>query len=481
MAGLSNSGWQTKRLPEVITDLREEAAEIFQDLLTDPNDVVDTSGDTTLGRLIGLVSPSLADVWEAAQGVYSAFDPNSATGIALDNLVAIGGITRKPASPTTAVGYFEGDLNASLYSGVVVKSTVSGAEYTTGGVVGFTPNRCQGIGVSVRTVDVSNSYTIRYRLSVNTPYIAITVSSGPTPSVETILAAFEAEIANNHNTLTTYRKNGRLYIQAAVNFQQHDFTVSSNLKLDKVVKAGSLIANVVGAIEDPAGSISTILTPVLGWDSITNPQDAEVGSLVETDEELRTRFRNTKFQRATNISESLYSAIFALDGVNNIVLYENDTNAVNEYGVLPHSFLTLIDGGVAEDIAQAIWQNRPVGIASQGNTAVNITDAFGFTRTIHFSRPVHVDVFIEIDIETNAQFPQSGEDLIREALVSYINNLTINDDVVYSRLYTPINSVPGHQVNGLRIGTSVESLGYTNIVTNFDEIPKTANLKITFV
>ncbi|MGC3003985.1 hypothetical protein ACPF8X_37830, partial [Streptomyces sp. G35A] len=94
MAGLTNNGWETKRLPEILTDLRTRAGVIFQDLLEDPNDVVDTSEDSTIGRFIGLITPAITDLWEAGHGMYTAFDPNSATRIPLDNIVALSGITR---------------------------------------------------------------------------------------------------------------------------------------------------------------------------------------------------------------------------------------------------------------------------------------------------------------------------------------------------------------------------------------------------
>ena len=52
----------------------------------------------------------------------------------------------------------------------------------------------------------------------------------------------------------------------------------------------------------------------------------------------------------------------------------------------------------------------------------------------------------------------------------YIDSLKIGEDVVYSRLYTPINSVSGFQVDSLKIGTSPSPTGTSNIVIDFDEI-----------
>lgn len=481
MAGLTNNGWETKRLPEILTDLRTRAGVIFQDLLEDPNDVVDTSEDSTIGRFIGLITPAITDLWEAGHGMYTAFDPNSATRIPLDNIVALSGITRLSQLPTRADMYLTASVGITVPSASVVRSDLTAIDYSTVSDVVFDPTQTVGVGINVVTLDVNNSYTIRYRASSDSSYISITVSSTSTPSIEGIYSAFETAVQNNHQDLYTSRENGRLFIRPVTNFQLFDFEVSDNLAISKVVKTVAVEASVAGPIEQAANTIATIRTPVLGWDSATNPQAASAGRYEETDEQLRARWRNTKFQFATNIVESLYSSIFSLEGVTNVVIYENDTDEVDEIGVNPHSFLTLVDGGLESDIAKAIWQNRPAGIGSQGNTAIDIVDSFGYVRTVNFSRPVEVPIFIELSIQTDSRFPEDGENKIREALISYINNLTINDDVVYSRLYTPINTVAGHQVNSLRIGTSSDNLGFSNVTTNFDEIAKTQAVNIVFV
>ena len=94
MAGVTETGFVTKRLGEIITGLKENAKPIFQDLVP-PGDEVDTGDTSTIGRFVGLVSPSLDDLWQAAHSIYLAFDINSATGVSLDNLVEIGGIVRQ--------------------------------------------------------------------------------------------------------------------------------------------------------------------------------------------------------------------------------------------------------------------------------------------------------------------------------------------------------------------------------------------------
>ena len=127
MAGLTNTGFTVNRMSDILTSLRAEAVQLFQDQVQ-PGDIVDTSDSAILGRLIGLVTPSLVDLWEAAQQDYAAFDPNSATGIALDNLVALGGLSRQGETYSTSSVILSGD-NGKLVSSLTVGSLVDTSQW----------------------------------------------------------------------------------------------------------------------------------------------------------------------------------------------------------------------------------------------------------------------------------------------------------------------------------------------------------------
>ena len=59
--------------------------------------------------------------------------------------------------------------------------------------------------------------------------------------------------------------------------------------------------------------------------------------------------------------------------------------------------------------------------------------------------------------------------------------MSIGQDVLYSRLYTPINSVKGHQVDSMLIGTTNPPTGTANIVTAFDQVGQVLPENITFI
>lgn len=480
MAGITDQGFVIKRLADILADDRALAVQLFQDLVQ-PQDTVDVSDSSALGRLISLAAPSEADLWEAAQEVYAAFDPNSATGIALDNLVAYAGITRKEQTFTTSSILVAGDTNTLIPVGQTVSSSFTGEQFTTVGAISLSPSNASGITVSVVTLANSTAYSISYSNTTSTN--TITFTSDASATYDEILNGLRTVIIGAHPSLTATvvgaGATGTLVINRNDIFQTVNFTTTANLGIVKVRTVGEVVATIAGVIVQPANTIDTILTPMLGWDSVINPVAATPGTERETDEELRLRFRNGKYDRATNTLDAIYSALINLDNVSEVTIYENDTSVVDGNGVPAHSFLPIVVGGLSTDIANAIWENKPIGILSYGNTTVSINDVQGFAHNVSFSRPNAVVIYISMDITTDVNFPANGNDAIRSALIQYFaDNLGTGDDVIYSRLYTPINSIPGHEVVSLTVGTSPSPVGTSNVIIPFDGIASLSSVNI---
>lgn len=479
--GLTEQGFVLKRLQDILNEQRQKAVELFISLVP-PGDSVDTSDSSALGRIIALDAAGDSDLWEVAQMVYSAFDPNSATGLALDNIVAYGGISRFGESFSTAVAVFSGDNGTLIPSGNTVRASISGNQFTTVGSVALNPSAASSITVTVGTVTNNTAYTITYSTSTSTSNTVTYTSDSSATNME-ILNGLKSVIDSAHPLLSASVAGTTLVINKVDLFQTSNFSTSGNLNITKVKKIGNLQSFVVGVIEQEANTIDTIVTPVLGWDSVTNPLAASPGSLRETDEELRIRFRNTKLERSSNILDSLYSTLLNVDGVTEVAIYENDTDITDSNGVLPHSFLPVVLGGSSQLIAESIWKNKPLGILSQGNTEVDITDSQGFVHTIGFERPNPVTVYVTINLSLNPEdpniFPGDGVDQIKQAIINYAaTNFGVGDDVIFSRLYTPINLIPGHQIDSLFVGTSPNPVTSANVVIDFNEISSFESVNI---
>lgn len=480
MAGLTNQGLDILSLTGVLTQLEEAAKIIFADQVPE-GDIVDVSEKTLLGRLIGVVAPADADLWEALQDVHDAFNPNAATGAALDNLVTLTGLTRFPATKTRVGILVEGSINTFITSGSKVKSSFTGQQYSINSPINLSPDAASGIGVALTSVVDNSDYTITYLGSADTTPTPITINSGVGATEASIFSALITEIQNNHPLFLAEQEDSRLFIRNVNPYQLFSFGTSGNIGVQKVLKVGTATAEDFGAIVQAANTVDSISTPILGWDSVTNPEAGTTGRDVETDEELRERFRNSKFEKATNILEALYSAISSVNGVTDFIIYENDTDTTSVDGIPPHSFYPIVDGGDANEIARAIWENKPLGILSFGNSTITVEDSQGFPHDVSYSIPTKINGYIQIELTTDSEFPQDGYTKIQDKILAYVSQLSIGEDVVYSRLYTPINEVPGHQIESLKIGLSPDPTGTSNIIVPFDSKIQVLRQNITFV
>jgi uncharacterized phage protein gp47/JayE len=472
MAGLSRQGLEIKTLDDVLTDYKLNAASIFSDLVP-AGDVVDVSDNGALGRMIGVIAPAEASLWEALQQVFDSFNPTTAIGIALDNIVALSGITRLPASPTRAQVILEGDFNTTVSSpqGKAYSSTTQRVFSIANPVILNLAN-ASGIGVYPNTIANSTAYRFSYSTDGVNFLDAIYTTPGSGTTATTILNGLQAKVEELFSsTFTTYQSSGRLYITRTDPFQVATFTVSVNLNVQKVRKLAVAVDDIVGPFPQEALAIDTISVPIPGWDSISNPVAATTGRLTETDEELRERFRNSKFFQSQNIIEGIVDALRNVAGVVDVVVYENDTNATNILGVPAHSFLPIVLGGLPSDVAQAIWDNKPTGIPSVGNTTVQITDSQDILHNISYEQPTEKPVYVTMSITDLGFMPGDAAAQIKQNLVNFSHsNLFISSDVIYSRLYTPINAVPGFTVNSLTIGFSPSPVGTANLAIDFDEV-----------
>lgn len=369
-SGLSETGFERKRLDELLTELNAEMQSIFgENLNLEPQ-----SPD---GQVNGVMAESQANLWEKLEQVYNSFNPNSATGDSLSNVVQFNHITRK----------------AATFSNVAINVTGTNGTIITAGSL------------------VSTSDT-------------------------------EAQ-----------------------------FSVDADITIVLGVGSGTATAVNAGEINSFAGTVTVIDTPIFGWDTVTNPLDGIPGENEETDAELRARRNRSTSTGSISQIDSLVGAILNIVDVEDAIVYENSSTLTDPNGVPPHSIAAVVDGGGDTEIAQAIFIKKSAGIGSFGPVVIPITDSQGIIQNINFSRPTLIDIYIDIVLTPLAGYPGNGDDLIKQAIVNYANGLliegrgfSISDDVIYSELYIPINSVSGVQVDSLLIGIAPAPALTTNIV-----------------
>ena len=232
-------------------------------------------------------------------------------------------------------------------------------------------------------------------------------------------------------------------------------------------------ASVKGAVLAPAGSLTKIDTPIYGWQTATNAIDAVPGRNEETDEQLRLRRRASTSTPGQAIVDSIYGALTNIASVLQAKVYENDQDTVDGNGLPPHSIYCIVEGGTNQNILDTIWLKKTAGTTTYGTTTGSVTDSMGNPHSLKFSRPTDVNVYVTVNLHTRSGWPTDGVQRIKDAVTAWaVANQSIGEEVIHSRLFEPINSVPGHSIDSLFIGTAAAPTGTANIAVPFDGLSR---------
>lgn len=235
-----------------------------------------------------------------------------------------------------------------------------------------------------------------------------------------------------------------------------DVTIPSNGSA-----AVSIESTETGPIVGLRFTINTIDSPITGWTSCVNLEDATLGTNRESDADFRARREGSVARDAQSVVDAIFAEIRSIAGTTQVLVLENDTQTTDTNGVPPRSVHAIVIGGDDDEIARAIFVKKTLGIRSFGNTSVDVTDIQGRNHIMNFTRPTGIDIFIRIEISTFGDFPESGADDIKQAIIDYAagnliegRSIPLGGTVIHSELYTPINTIPNHTVDSLKISTS---------------------------
>ena len=229
-----------------------------------------------------------------------------------------------------------------------------------------------------------------------------------------------------------------------------------------------------GPIECPAGTLTTIVTVIPGWDTGVNAAAGVVGR----NRESQVDFENRRFASvAKNSHGSVYSlqgALADLDGVVDCRVLENPTSAAvtkNGVSIPSHSVAVCIYGGADADIAQTIYEKKDAGCGTTGNATVThtATEAGNAVYTYSIVRPTPTDVHIEVEINKTQQTSATVEQDVIDAIIGdFLGNdansgntrVGLAQTVYASRFSVAVIKTAGVQdLVGITIGLGSGSMG----------------------
>lgn len=465
----NESGITTKSIDEFRSDMADSAKVAFADKLDGRALRADDS--SVLGRIFAIVAKSLAQNEEVLPLIIQSMDINSAEGQQLDNLLwNIHRIKRKSESQTTGLVMVYGDIGTYIANGSEVANSITGDTYRLDSNITLSKTSVNGVDVQVD--QLSGLLTINYSIEgflSQSPEVNIQLRESddtPRKAADRIVDA-----VNSQSSYLVAKRNNDNTVKVIIQDQSRvgSFSVKGAMSIIRSYAPVYVTSSTYDSQESTVGQINVIRTATLGWRGVTNPYYIFPSEGVESDEDYR--YRGKLKQQST--SGKYTSILMALKSVSGVV-YENvqqntSPNPTNS-GIINNGVAITVMGGNEEDIALAIFNTVSEGIMTSGDILKMVKDINGFEHEIRFSRPKIVPLEVSMSLITYPNFPINGNAKIRQAIIEWFNNLNVGEDIHYSRLYEPINSIQGFAVKNLKFGYKGGTLSLEDIIIRHDEI-----------
>ncbi|MES5125428.1 baseplate J/gp47 family protein [Lactobacillus crispatus] len=204
--------------------------------------------------------------------------------------------------------------------------------------------------------------------------------------------------------------------------------------------------------------------------SITNPEPAGGGQDYEDDETYRARLLEENAAKPGPTALGMTSALMELPGVRDVNPVENDKADADKWGNPPYSVHIYVLGGDDNEIAHTIVNHEAAGITLVGSKAIDVQDATGNKRTVHFDHAIDKPIYVKVKVNVNENWnDDEGADDIKTAVADYINHLIIGKTLFLTRLYPLVYGVNGIDEATIMIGTHQGTLGGNDIVNDINE------------
>lgn len=484
MAGLTSTGFQRLTLSEIKT-------EVENSLKSKLGKGINLIPPSVLATLVGIQAERESLLWQLAEDVYNSQYPDTAFGTSLDNVASLLGITRLDATKTLIpTQLLFGTVGTVIPAGTIVSlQGNSNAKFLTDTSVTLIAGVDEVQTLTFSAVPNSGSFKLKY-LDQETSTLSFAATAANVQSALNGIADLSGVTVSGNFTL------GFTITFAGDDGKQNQplLLVTSNTLLNGVTSVTTSIvqttagvaqgqttmtAQTAGATSAPRGSCTVIETLIAGFSRTINTEDGDIGRNIETDNELRVRRANSLQVAGAATVDAIRSRLAAIDGVVAALVFENTALVPDVDGRPPKSFEAVVQGGLDQEITQTVWDTKPAGIQTYGNTSGVAQDDLLNNHTVFWSRPTEIGIYIDIIVTTDFDYPVDGDTQVENALINFINTLTIGQDViVYPHLICSLDAIPGITDITLGIGIAPSPVLDDNIIIAPDEIARTDSTKI---
>lgn len=479
--GLTDAGFELKRLADI-------KAEIELKIRATLGSAVNLLPESVFGQLVAIFSERESLIWELMEDVYNSAYPDTASGVSLDNVVALTGITRQNSQPSRQL--------AQRLFGDPTTLVPAGTTFSVGGnpaaKFGTDIDVTLGVGVDAvqhiafSLVPTSGTWRLNWRATDTANFAFNAAASVVQAALRAIMLA-EQNIGAGIIVTGDYTAGFTVTFAGQAGKQEQplisvdadtlqasatpvDITIT---ELTAGVNQGAVDMTALsdGPTQAPAGTLVVIDTPVSGLSRTINYSDASMGRNIETDSELRIRRANTLQVAGKATVDAIRAAMLDLDGVTDVIVFENDTEIPDPDGRPAKSYEVIVNGGDNQAIRNKIWDTKAAGIRTVGSVTGTIVDSQGQTHVVNFSRPTLKNIWLEVDLSVNTDFPVNGAAQAESVMVAKGNAFGIGKDViVYPTLIAALIAIPGIEDVVIRIGIAASPTLDNNIQIAANEI-----------
>ena len=238
-----------------------------------------------------------------------------------------------------------------------------------------------------------------------------------------------------------------------------------------------------GPIVAGAGTLTQIVSDILGWESVTNADAAVLGTSAESDAQYLNQRRVTLAAQGASTAAAIISAVNQVQGVTSMSFLENvasTTQTIDGVVMVSHSIYACVAGGTDLDVANAMQSKKSAGAAYNNGASSSpisqdvVVPYSNQIIAVLFDRPDIIQVGVAVSVKL-LQPIQNAVATVQEAILAYCNGelsglsgLIVGANVSPWELAGAITTqYPGIYVQSLQIQlTASPGYQYTEIVIN---------------
>lgn len=429
--GVTDKGFQMRRLDEIYTDICKR----FKDEVgVDPSE----NPQSVMNVLFTIFADAPAELWEAYAAAYQQLFPNTACGVALDNVMQVGGVSRIGQAKTKYFISCTGQEGTVIPVGALIQSS-SRPQRTFQAVSASIISSANWRKLAIRPIEsIAGTFTFDFGVSRNATSGEVgTYAESSSVTKKMTVSSYDDAYSQMLAAVQSFDalvKFGIAVSDETDDQGEHSIVLTASGAADsfsatlcKYITVTEVTSNIqfesaeYGSYVLADGVITQIVTTVDGWTACTNDIAPIKGRLTQTDAEARTSYINRVASRGTGTVASIVSLLYSdVDGVTFAAGYENYNDTTDAAGRPPHSIEIVVQGGSDEDVANIIWKNKAGGIRAYGKHYAYATDINGNRQYLEFTRVNDVYLLLSVTVTSSGGLDDDYAARIKSLLMEEI-------------------------------------------------------------